>query len=183
MRAEFDKNSPLWNTRAWLDANRNENGSPYDLAIPFPKRILTESDLDKSFVDLQLFPRASLLLIPKRFSNVSARPAPSGASEQPGVVTGVTRAAGGVLGYLNPLTYLWGPAAPPAEAANQRASSHGSAVSLGCFSDLTLVCPLLTTSPYAQEHKFVFLCISTGPAEKNPAVIVCNLDANPSSSF
>lgn len=125
MRAEFDKNAPLWDARAWLDANRNENGSPYDLAIPFPKRILTESDLDKSFVELQLFPRASLLLIPKRFSTVGARPAPSGAnSEQPGVVAGVTRTVGGVLGYLNPLAYLWGPAAPPAEAAAQPAGQQ-----------------------------------------------------------
>ncbi|GAQ78899.1 UBX domain-containing protein [Klebsormidium nitens] len=121
MRAEFDKNAPLWDARAWLDANRNENGSPYDLAIPFPKRILTESDLEKSFVELQLYPRASLLLIPKRFSNVSARPAPSGPSEEQGVVAGVTRTVGGVLGYLNPLAYLWGPAAPPAEAAAQPA--------------------------------------------------------------
>lgn len=130
MRGKFDVNAPLWDARSWLDANRKDSGSLYDLAIPFPKRILTDADLDKSFAELQLFPRASLLLIPKKRSQAPRHDVSNGAgasSEQPGFVGGVTRAVGGVLGYLNPMAYFGGgaPAERTTQPAGQRPWEYG----------------------------------------------------------
>jgi hypothetical protein len=130
MRGEFDVNAPLWDARSWLDANRKDSGSLYDLAIPFPKRILTDADLDKSFAELQLFPRASLLLIPKKRSQAPRHDVSDGAGasgEQPGFVGGVTRAVGGVLGYLNPMAYFGGgaPAERTTQPAGQRPWEYG----------------------------------------------------------
>eukprot|EP00884_Botryococcus_braunii_P017650 jgi/Botrbrau1/4569/Bobra.60_2s0055.1 len=64
LRGEFPSDTPLREVKAWLDLHRTDGGRRYVLVIPFPHRVLGEPDLQRSLKELDLAPRASLLLRP-----------------------------------------------------------------------------------------------------------------------
>ena len=103
---EFDAGATLADVYDYIDIHRTDGYTPYKLVVPFPRRVLGETDLGQTLRALDLHPRSALML-------VATGPASGEAAAQgPAPVS----SAGGFLSYLGstvssalkPLGGLWG---------------------------------------------------------------------------
>ncbi|KAL4425026.1 hypothetical protein ABPG77_001804 [Micractinium sp. CCAP 211/92] len=110
LRGSFPPEAALQEVCHFLDTHRTDGGAPYSLVQPYPKRRFGAADMQQPLLALGLQPRQLLLL-------EAEVPAGVGASS--------SWSLGGLLssaaGYLNPLSYLRGPAGTPSEQQAQQA--------------------------------------------------------------
>lgn len=88
---EFDADCQLADVYDYIDIHRTDGYTPYKLVVPFPRRTLGEADLVLSLRDLDLHPRAALMLV--------ATGPPSGMAAAGD--TAPALATGGLLSYLS----------------------------------------------------------------------------------
>ena len=88
---EFDADCQLADVYDYIDIHRTDGYTPYKLVVPFPRRTLGEADLVLSLRELDLHPRAALMLV--------ATGPPSGTAAAGG--TAPALATGGLLSYLS----------------------------------------------------------------------------------
>ncbi|KAK4744001.1 hypothetical protein SAY87_010313 [Trapa incisa] len=113
LQDKFSVTSTLEMVKDYVDENRANDNGPYNLAIPYPRKVFNDQDLIKSLAELELFGRQTLILVPhgRGRSNNSRGAAPvsypqrdSSAADGEGYFAFAMR----VLSYFNPLSYLGG---------------------------------------------------------------------------
>ncbi|GAB2217913.1 hypothetical protein Droror1_Dr00001127 [Drosera rotundifolia] len=111
LQATFSKTSSLGLVKDFVDRNRTDGASTYELAIPYPRKAFQKTDLERSLVELGLTDRQALIVVPLRQpvnqTDRSFRNPTSAASDPPtqggeGYLSFVKR----ILSYVNPFSYL-----------------------------------------------------------------------------
>ncbi|XP_030528192.2 plant UBX domain-containing protein 11 [Rhodamnia argentea] len=142
LQHKFSVTSTLRVVKEYVDKNQDGNINSYNLAIPYPRKVFTDQDLDRSLLELQLVGRQALMVVPlergtnhNRGGSLSQHlPSPTDDSSDGnnGGYFGIMRR---ILSYVNPLSYLGGtfrssdPTPPPnnlarMEGPNLRASTN-----------------------------------------------------------
>ncbi|KAL3506660.1 hypothetical protein ACH5RR_032042 [Cinchona calisaya] len=131
LQVKFSLMDTLRMVKDYVDENQTSSFGSFDLAIPYPRKVLGEQDLSKTLEDLDLFGRQTLIVILHHRSNWH----PKGGSSS-GDQTNLTRndsSNGGndgywaymrrVLSYMNPFSYLGGSANSQNTTAQQSQNS------------------------------------------------------------
>lgn len=127
LQDKFSVTSTLGMIKDYVDSNQASGIGPYDLAIPYPRKVFSNQDLSKSLSELGLFNRQALIVVPHQRATNYHRGGSS--SDQTSTITDSDSVArnGGyfayvktMLSYINPLSYLGG---------NTSSSSPGQAQS------------------------------------------------------
>ncbi|GAB2265591.1 hypothetical protein Dimus_000630 [Dionaea muscipula] len=113
LQAVFLKTSSLKSVKDFVDNNRTDGSSTYELAIPYPRKVFKEPDLSRSLVELGLTNRQALIVVPLR----QAMDQTERSSHNPTSVASDSSAVGAegyftfvkkVISYVNPFSYLGG---------------------------------------------------------------------------
>ncbi|KAJ0034094.1 hypothetical protein Pint_25702 [Pistacia integerrima] len=110
LREKFDLTSSLRVVKDYVD-NQASGLGPYDLAVPYPRKVFSDEDLSKSLSELSLFNRQTLVVVPRQKAssssfektNSSTNAHPS--NETAGGYFGYVRR---MLSYVNPFSYFSG---------------------------------------------------------------------------
>ncbi|XP_031274162.1 plant UBX domain-containing protein 11 [Pistacia vera] len=110
LREKFDLTSSLRVVKDYVD-NQASSLGPYDLAVPYPRKVFSDEDLSKSLSELSLFNRQTLVVVPRQKAssssfektNSSTNAHPS--NETAGGYFGYVRR---MLSYVNPFSYFSG---------------------------------------------------------------------------
>lgn len=113
LQEKFPLENTLRSVKDYIDRNQTSDLGPYDLAIPYPRKVFSDQDMSKSLSELCLLDRQALIVVPRQRglsfhggrssserinSTVTAR-----SSEDSG---GYFSYVGKFLSYLNPFSYL-----------------------------------------------------------------------------
>lgn len=113
LQVKFSVMDTLRMVKAYLNENQNNTFGSYNLAIPYPRKVFSEQDLDQSLLELGLLGRQTLIVV----LNLQANSHPKGGSvpcgsNQDGPSNGSNEGYWAymkrVLSYMNPLSYLAG---------------------------------------------------------------------------
>ncbi|CAM6047239.1 unnamed protein product [Sphagnum compactum] len=119
VQGTFESSQYLRDVKEFVDVQRTDGRSSYNLAIPFPRKVFSDGDLERTLLELELGPRSTLIVVTSilvsedslhRRASVnqgSASTLPSGAPAPGGSLFGR------LLSFLNPFAYFGG--GPPAE--------------------------------------------------------------------
>ncbi|CAH8374012.1 unnamed protein product [Eruca vesicaria subsp. sativa] len=133
LQEKFSVTSTLKMVKDYVNSNQTTELGAYDLAVPYPRKVYKDQDLDKSLSELDLLGRQALIVIPRKRATVYQR----GPSYSESNNTTDTNNGGyfaylrRVLSYANPFSYLGGgtanassstqePRVPVASNAEQR---------------------------------------------------------------
>ncbi|XP_059417288.1 UBX domain-containing protein 4-like [Carassius carassius] len=138
---QFPSETRLLEARQFAAQEVGNRYGQFSLATMFPRREFTSEDLEKSLLELDLAPSASIVLLPQ--------------SSRPSNTVVHSSAGGGVWAMLGSLLYtllavwrfisgfLFSSAPPPAAAQNQHATnengSSAAAEPKRCICDLTVI--------------------------------------------
>ncbi|KAG6558024.1 hypothetical protein Mapa_000203 [Marchantia paleacea] len=122
IRGEFEATNTLRDVKSFVDRNRTDGSKSYSFVIPFPRKSLSNDDLDKSLTQLELGPRSTVMIVPNRMtsegSTWSCATASGSSDDVPTPAEGGGSLIARVLSYLNPFSYIrWG-----GSASNQETS-------------------------------------------------------------
>lgn len=129
LQETFEPTTTLKMVKNYVDQNQESSIGPYDLAIPYPRKVFTDQDLSKTLTELSLLNRQALIVVPHLQSTGHYKPR-SYSIPNSSVSTSATSSEGEgyfslwkrVLSYVNPLAYLGG--TPAANSETQRASQE-----------------------------------------------------------
>ncbi|XP_073099210.1 plant UBX domain-containing protein 11 [Elaeis guineensis] len=106
----------LRSVKSFVDENRVDEVGPYDLAVPYPRKLFNEQDMNRTLSELGFASREALIVVPHRQATRPPRDQPSsydGWNTQSGAGSGVS--GGGyfeyvkrVMSYMNPFSYFGG---------------------------------------------------------------------------
>ncbi|XP_056161436.1 plant UBX domain-containing protein 11 isoform X2 [Syzygium oleosum] len=116
LQHKFSVTSTLRVVKEYVDENQDGNINSYNLAIPYPRKVFTDQDLDRSLLELELVGRQALMVVPLERGTNHNRGGGSLSQHQPsstddssdgnnGGYFGIVRR---ILSYMNPLSYLGG---------------------------------------------------------------------------
>ncbi|WOH12485.1 hypothetical protein DCAR_0831989 [Daucus carota subsp. sativus] len=115
LQEKFSLTSTLREVKNYVDKKQDISLPSYDLAIPYPRKVFGNEDLDKTFLELGLFDRQALILIPhskfggypkegsifrNQTSEINNTGSSSGSSE--GYFSSLRR----IISYMNPFSYI-----------------------------------------------------------------------------
>ncbi|CAN6844822.1 unnamed protein product [Brassica oleracea] len=112
LQEKFSVTSTLRMVKDYVNINQTttELGGAYDLAVPYPRKVYSDQDLDKSLSELDLLGRQALIVVPRKRATVYQR-GPSYSEPNNNTDTN----SGGYFGYLrrvlsyaNPFSYFGG---------------------------------------------------------------------------
>uniref|UniRef100_M4F9G7 UBX domain-containing protein n=1 Tax=Brassica campestris TaxID=3711 RepID=M4F9G7_BRACM len=112
LQEKFSVTSTLRMVKDYVNSNQTttELGAAYDLAVPYPRKVYSDQDLDKSLSELGLLGRQALVVVPRKRATVYQR-GPSYSEPNNNTDTN----SGGYFGYLrrvlsyaNPFSYFGG---------------------------------------------------------------------------
>nr|KAJ0200106.1 hypothetical protein LSAT_V11C600319970 [Lactuca sativa] len=118
VQEKFQPTSTLKMVKNYIDEKQESSIGPYDLAIPYPRKVFTDQDLTKTLTELSLLDRQALIIVPHLKSTGHYKPRsviPN--RDTSSVSTTATSVPDGegyfslwrkVLSYVNPLAYLGG---------------------------------------------------------------------------
>ncbi|KAJ9178407.1 hypothetical protein P3X46_010292 [Hevea brasiliensis] len=116
LQDKFSVTSTLGMIKDYVDRNQASGIGPYDLAIPYPRKVFSNQDLSKSLSELGLFNRQALIVVPRQRATNNHRGGSS--SDQTATIVDTDSSIvhnGGyfayvktMLSYINPLSYLGG---------------------------------------------------------------------------
>ncbi|KAJ7979067.1 plant UBX domain-containing protein 11 [Quillaja saponaria] len=125
LQAKLSATSTLRMVKDYVDKNQASGIGRYDLAIPYPRKVFSDQDLSKSLLELGLFDRQALILVPHQKSDYSRGHSSSEKANSTTMDESSDGNNGGyfayvkrILSYMNPFSYLGG-------AANISNSGHG----------------------------------------------------------
>ncbi|XP_023640631.1 plant UBX domain-containing protein 11 isoform X2 [Capsella rubella] len=110
LQEKFSVTSILRIVKDYVDSNQTTGLGAYDLAVPYPRRVYTDQDLDKSLSEVGLFDRQALVVVPRKRATVYQRGSSFSESNNNtdpnsgGYFAYVRR----VLSYANPFSYFGG---------------------------------------------------------------------------
>ncbi|XVF84447.1 hypothetical protein PTKIN_Ptkin17bG0037600 [Pterospermum kingtungense] len=101
----------------YVDRNQSSGMGSYDLAIPYPRKLFGDQDLNKSLLDLGLLNRQALIVVPHRRTD-GFQGQRSSADQRNSTATEASTGSNGgyfayiksFLSYVNPFSYLGGSA-------------------------------------------------------------------------
>uniref|UniRef100_A0A1J3JL71 UBX domain-containing protein 4 n=1 Tax=Noccaea caerulescens TaxID=107243 RepID=A0A1J3JL71_NOCCA len=111
LQEKFSVTSILRMVKDYVNSNQTVGLGAYDLAVPYPRKVYSEQDLDKSLSDLGLFDRQALVVVPRKRAIVYQRGPSSSESNSNtenlnngGYFAYVRR----LMSYANPFSYFGG---------------------------------------------------------------------------
>ncbi|XP_050213340.1 plant UBX domain-containing protein 11 [Mercurialis annua] len=115
LQDKFSLTSTLRMVIDYVDRNQSSGLGSYNLAIPYPRKVFNNEDLNKSLSELGLFNRQALIVVPHQKSTSYLR---GGSSSDQATIRNsdsTTASNGGyfayirsILSFINPLSYLGG---------------------------------------------------------------------------
>lgn len=116
LQEKFTVTDRLWSVKNYVDDNHDGNLGSYDLAIPYPRKVFGEEDMNKALSELGFAGRQALIVIPKTEVSVHQRgQSPSNYIQSAANQSISDDNAIGYFGYLkralsyvNPFFYLGG---------------------------------------------------------------------------
>ncbi|GMP86446.1 hypothetical protein CsSME_00039221 [Camellia sinensis var. sinensis] len=118
--------------KGYVDENQASSIGSYDLAIPYPRKVFSDQDLNKTLSELGLFGRQALIVVPRQGAT-SFYQRGSSSHNQTSSTTDIdssNRSNEGywglmkrVLSYVNPLSYLASGSATSPNSAQESQSS------------------------------------------------------------
>jgi hypothetical protein len=122
LQEKFSVTSILRMVKDYVNSNQTIGLGAYDLAVPYPRKVYTDQDLDKSLSELRLFDRQALVVVPRKRATVYQRGtsySESNNNTDPnsgGYFAYVRR----VLSYANPFSYFGGGTANASSSVPER---------------------------------------------------------------
>ncbi|ONI29245.1 hypothetical protein PRUPE_1G189300 [Prunus persica] len=117
LKQKFSVTSTVRMVKDYVDENQGSGIGTYDLAIPYPRKVFSNQELNESLSDLGLFDRQALIVVPHQ-QGTSYQRGRSAFSEQidsrntgsssNGSNGGYFSYVKGFLSYFNPLSYFGG---------------------------------------------------------------------------
>ncbi|XP_033624847.1 UBX domain-containing protein 4-like isoform X2 [Asterias rubens] len=120
---QFDAKAPLQEAQDFLMQNIGSAMREFTMSTTFPRRRFSSTNMNSTFVDLDLVPTAAIIVVPGRLKDIPAAGSPSSAASK----------SGSSLGFftmlLAPLIFLWNviynflfgrPSQPEVQAAQSR---------------------------------------------------------------
>ncbi|CAI9117372.1 OLC1v1018756C1 [Oldenlandia corymbosa var. corymbosa] len=136
LRTKLSVMDPLRKVKDYVDENRTSYIGPYNLAIPYPRKVFGEQDLRMTLQELDLFGRQTLIVVPHgpRTSQVNIVPSVRGQTNFDGDAssngshTGYWAYVRRIVSFFNPFSYLGGGASSPDISQDHKSSmqSHGA---------------------------------------------------------
>ncbi|XP_004140870.1 plant UBX domain-containing protein 11 isoform X2 [Cucumis sativus] len=132
LQEKFSKTSTLRMIKDYVDNSQPSTFGPYDLAIPYPRKVFTDQDLGKSLSDLGLHNRQALIMVRHQGVRSDLRGASSSSDERKFSANGVSSDENSdgyfafvkrILSYVNPFSYL----GVGASTASSRHETQGDA--------------------------------------------------------
>ncbi|GLJ21854.1 hypothetical protein SUGI_0408660 [Cryptomeria japonica] len=125
LQAKFAATETLTRVKHYIKENRTDGNSAFSLAIPYPRKVFSEEDMEKTLVELNLGTRAAIILVPYK-SGIG--PSDWHSSSQANTMgdTGSQNSETGpgffarILSYINPFSYFGG------SSSNQESTSRDS---------------------------------------------------------
>ncbi|XAR71134.1 hypothetical protein NMG60_11028260 [Bertholletia excelsa] len=131
LQEKFLLTSTLRMIKDYVDENQESSMGPYDLAIPYPRKVFDDQDLNKQLSELGLHGRQTLVMVPRSGATGYNRGG-SSSSHQINSTPGLDASTGSnegyfssvrrILSYVNPLSYL----GSGANSSNPAPESQGS---------------------------------------------------------
>ncbi|KAL5539526.1 hypothetical protein UlMin_045181 [Ulmus minor] len=107
LQEKFPLTSTLRMVKDYVDEHQSSDIGPYDLAVPYPRKVYTVQDLSRSLSDLGLFDRQALIVVPHQRAKDQ--------SNATNIVESSNETNGGYLSnlkrlisFINPFSYLGG---------------------------------------------------------------------------
>ncbi|XP_068665489.1 plant UBX domain-containing protein 11 [Aristolochia californica] len=127
LQVKFLMTDTLRMVKDYVDENQTSAIGPYDLAIPYPRRVFTTQDMSKTLSELGLVNREALIVVPHRSVSESykgkqehyERSSTQDSSDGYGGYFGYAKR---MLSFLNPFSYVGGGASP---AGSESAPNDG----------------------------------------------------------
>lgn len=132
LQEKFLLTSTLRMVRGYVDENQASSIGSYDLAIPYPRKVFNDQDLNKTLSELGLFGRQALIVVPRQGAASFYRRGSSSHNQTSSTtdLDSSNRSNEGywglmkrVLSYVNPLSYLTGGSASSSNSAQESQSS------------------------------------------------------------
>ncbi|KAM7489970.1 hypothetical protein LguiB_027454 [Lonicera macranthoides] len=133
LQRKFSVMSTLRMVKDYVDENQESSVGPYDLAIPYPRKVFTNQDLSKTLSELDLFNRQALIVVPhhrasghdkagisSRNQTTSNNDVDSSSGSSEGYFAFVKR----MVSYVNPFSYLGGGGASSSSGPVQEPQSN-----------------------------------------------------------
>ncbi|XP_057471650.1 plant UBX domain-containing protein 11-like isoform X1 [Actinidia eriantha] len=136
LQEKFLLTSTLRMVKDYVDGNQASAIGSYDLAIPYPRKVFTDQDLNETLAELGLVGRQALIIVPRHqatgyyrggsSSRNQTKPTADLASSN-GNNEGYLGLTKRILSYLNPFSYLGG----GANSSNSAQESQGRVLQYG----------------------------------------------------
>ncbi|KAF5945001.1 hypothetical protein HYC85_015229 [Camellia sinensis] len=132
LQEKFLLTSTLRMVKGYVDENQASSIGSYDLAIPYPRKVFNDQDLNKTLSELGLFGRQALIVVPHQGATSFYRRGSSSHNQTSSTtdLDSSNRSNEGywglmkrVLSYVNPLSYLAGGSASSSNSAQESQSS------------------------------------------------------------
>ncbi|XP_010506182.1 PREDICTED: plant UBX domain-containing protein 11 isoform X2 [Camelina sativa] len=120
LQEKFSVTSILRIVKDYVSSNQTAGLGAYDLAVPYPRKVYSDQDLDKSLSELGLFDRQALVVVPRKSATVNQRGSSYSESNNNtdpnsgGYFAYVRR----VLSFANPFSYFGGGTASPSVSSS-----------------------------------------------------------------
>uniref|UniRef100_A0A0D6QV35 UBX domain-containing protein n=1 Tax=Araucaria cunninghamii TaxID=56994 RepID=A0A0D6QV35_ARACU len=126
LQAKFAATDTLRRVKDYISKNRTDGNRAFSLAIPYPRKVFSEEDMEKVLLELNLGTRAAIILVPDRSAGYPSDWHSSSNSNSMGGPSSPQHDEAGpgflarILSYLNPFSYFGG------SSANQESTSRDS---------------------------------------------------------
>ncbi|XP_073149674.1 plant UBX domain-containing protein 11 isoform X2 [Henckelia pumila] len=114
LQANFSVTDTLRVVHQYINDNQTSRLGSFDLAIPYPRHVFSDQDLDSTLSALGLFNRQALIVVPRNQTHTNYRERSSVHSSSPDLSSsresneGYWASVKRILSYVNPFSYLSG---------------------------------------------------------------------------
>lgn len=126
LHVKFPVMDTLRMVKHYVDKNHTSSFGSYDLAVPYPRKVFGDEDLDRTLSDLCLHNRQALIIVLRNKVNVTSMHGQNNSAESyhttSGGDAGYFAWIGRLFSYVNPLSYLGG----SSNTSNTAQDSQGS---------------------------------------------------------
>ncbi|KAJ8547007.1 hypothetical protein K7X08_010593 [Anisodus acutangulus] len=112
LQVKFFVMDTLRMVKHYVDKNQTSSFGSYDLAVPYPRRVFGDEDLDRTLSDLGLYNRQALIIVLRNKVNITSLHGPNSSAESNRLASGGNEGYFAMIrrlfSYVNPLSYLGG---------------------------------------------------------------------------
>ncbi|XP_010525819.1 PREDICTED: plant UBX domain-containing protein 11 isoform X2 [Tarenaya hassleriana] len=126
LREKFSVTNTLGMVKDYVSSNQTNGISAFDLAIPYPRKVFNDQDMDKSLSEVGLFNRQALIVVPRQRATMAnsthtRATATDSRSENPNNV-GYFAFVRRLISYANPFSYFSGGASSSSSGPESQTS-------------------------------------------------------------